>query len=367
MAVTFEDACDDQAFAKIGLYGQTGSGKTTLVTSMAIGLHKMLAEHGLPEGKNPVLMADTEIGSHWVWRAFDEAGIKLKVSKTRAFKDLAPMIEMAEDQKSILLIDSLTHFWNELLSSYLTKKGRQQVSVGDWQWIKGRHGNQKFSDAFINSQAHLFWCSRAAQIYKHFVDESGARQMEVVGSKPKAETEAGYEPSMLVLMERHYFPDPKDPSRTKRSITAQVVKDRGPLDGKFFINPAFDNFKPHFDALELGGKHAGVDTSRTSESEIPHDSGDGKIRREQIAVCLDEIKGCLAKHHPRQNADDRKSRLDLMEKYFGTLSWEKVTTLSLEALVAGRNKMWPDMEGTEYEIGNSELPEVKEKLDEIPF
>ena len=46
--------------------------------------------------------------------AIEAAGIDLFTAKTRAFKDLLDAVPEAEANASLLLVDSLTHFWVEL-------------------------------------------------------------------------------------------------------------------------------------------------------------------------------------------------------------------------------------------------------------
>ena len=78
----------------------------------------------------------------------------------------------------------------------------------------------------------------------------------------------GYEPSLLVLMERHM-----DVATNKVRRTASVLKDRACLiDGKEFKNPEFKNFLPHIERLNLGGNELGVDGDN-SEATIPPDAG----------------------------------------------------------------------------------------------
>ena len=91
----FSQASNDQAYLKAGLFGQQGSGKTFTSSRIVVGMHSYLKERGLPEGDNPVMFADTETGAAWVKPMFDEAGIELRVAKTRAFSNLVPMINEA--------------------------------------------------------------------------------------------------------------------------------------------------------------------------------------------------------------------------------------------------------------------------------
>ena len=98
----------EMAYLKMGLYGGAGSGKTFTASDIAIGLHKFV------KAKKPIYFIDTETGSDFVLDKFEKAKIKLQVAKSRAFMDLVAGVDEAEKDGSIILIDSITHFWNEL-------------------------------------------------------------------------------------------------------------------------------------------------------------------------------------------------------------------------------------------------------------
>ena len=345
----FAPATNDQAYLKAGFFGQTGSGKTYTTAKLIVGFHQHLASLGLPEGENPVLFMDTETGSAWIKRLFDEEGILLEVAKTRAFRALVPSIFEAEERKCILWIDSLTHFWKELIDTFLTEKRRDRIFFPDWQFLKGPKANGAFSEAFVNSSCHIVWCARAGFEYEFREDDRGDRNLERTGIKPKSETESGYEPSLLVLMSRHQKFDLEHPEKAKTIHYASVLKDRGPLDGKVFENPTFENFLPHVECLELGGKQVGVDTEHTSAGIIPPDSGEGRLKNEQKDIALDEIKELLVKHHPGRAAAAVKTKGDLLEEAFGTRSWVRVESMKLEPIQVGRNKLWEKLEKKPYQ------------------
>ena len=218
---------------KMGMMGFAGSGKTFTATSVAIGLHK------LAKSTKPIFFLDTETGSDWIKPRVEAAGIQLFTAKTRAFRDLLDAIPEAEANASLLLVDSLTHFWVELTDAYMRKKNRTRLQFDDWAFLKAEW--RKFTDAFVNSNLHLIVCGRAGFEYDYSTDEeTGKKQLEKTGIKMKAEGEMGYEPSLLVLMERRMEMDTK----TDRHF-AKVIKDRSTLlDGREFQDPTFESFLP---------------------------------------------------------------------------------------------------------------------------
>jgi hypothetical protein len=120
----FTKASSTSAFLKMAFMGFQGSGKTYTATSTAIGIVKLMRDLRLPQGSKPIAFGDTEKGSDWILPRVQKAGLELVTAKTRAFSDLLALVNEAEASASVLLIDSLTHFWTELCDSYCTKKRR---------------------------------------------------------------------------------------------------------------------------------------------------------------------------------------------------------------------------------------------------
>lgn len=324
----FKPAENTMAFLKAGFMGEAGSGKTHTATLLAIGLVKYLKAHKLPGHDRPAYMLDTENGSSWIKPMFDEAGIPLMVAKTRAFKDLTPAVRDAAQNASVLLIDSITHFWAELQDSYLKvlseRRGRAVAALEfqDWNYIKREWG--KFSDAFVSTNLHCILCGRLGWEYEQVTNERGKKEIEKSGVKMQAEKGLGYEPNILVWMERNLDLHDKVVSRT-----ATVLKDRSrTLDGKQFADPTFEIFLPHIKFMALGGKHETPDTSRNSDELMPNDDAplsDLKSVRRQIA--LDEIQALLVEHYPSTGTEDKKAKAALIKEFFGTTSWTEIERL----------------------------------------
>lgn len=357
----FKPAENTMAYFKAGFMGEAGSGKTHTATLVMIGLIKHLRAKGIAGAEKPVFMLDTEQGSAWVKPMFDEAGIELHVAKTRAFKDLVAAVKEAERNASGLFIDSVTHFWEDLQNSYMANRKRNRLEFQDWAVLKKMW--RGFSDVYVNSELHCILCGRLGFEYDQYQDEQGKRQIEKSGVKMRAEKDLGYEPNMLVWMERDTDLNTKIVSRV-----AIVLKDRSQrLDGKQFPNPTFQTFLPHIDFLALGGKHEGVDATRNSEDAIPDDDtphlSDMKSIRRGIA--LDEIEAILVKHYPSTSAADKKAKAELVEKHFHTTSWTEISKLMpLADLQAGYDALHRELEGKPSRYGEPNAPAVD---DEIPF
>lgn len=318
----FKPAENTMAYFKAGFMGEAGSGKTHTATLVTIGLVKLLRAKKIKGSEKPVFMLDTEQGSAWVKPMFDEAGVELMVAKTRAFKDLTGAVRDAEKNGSALLIDSVTHFWEELQESYKKRRAAQMkrdyydLQFQDWSILKSKW--RDFSDAFVNSNLHCVLCGRLGFEYEQETNEKGKKEINKVGVKMAAEKGLGYEPNILVWMERRTDLVNKTVERT-----AVVLKDRSQLlDGGQFPNPTFQTFLPHIDFLTLGGKHETVDISRNSESIIPDDDtpiADRKhIKRE---IVIEELDALLAEHGlSGTTAEAKQKRAALIKKHFKCVS-----------------------------------------------
>jgi hypothetical protein len=344
----FKKAVSTSAYLKAGLMGFAGSGKTRTATELAIGLVKLMRERQLKEGSRPVFFLDTETGSDFVEPRLRESGIELSTAKTRAFVDLMTAVKEAEKDGSVLIIDSITHFWREFCEAYQKKKNRTRLEFQDWAALKADWG--KFTDAYINSACHIVLCGRAGFEYDFFENADGKKELQKTGVKMKAEGEMGYEPSLLILMERETNMETKRVYRV-----AHVLKERfGVIDGKALCDektggPTFEMFLPHVRLLNLGGQQLGVDTERTS-AEMFADDGSTRWQheRKQKEIALAEVREEIVKMYPGQAAADKKAKGDLLEMAFGTRAWEKVESMHLSQVKEGRNRIWHASRGHGY-------------------
>lgn len=340
----FQKAVNTQAKLKAGLMGFAGSGKTFTATEIAIGLVLYLRERGIEGHDKPIFFLDTETGADFVADRINKHGIELHTAKTRTFADLLPAVKEAEANASVMIIDSITHFWREFTEAYQRKRNRSRLQFEDWGYLKAEWG--RFTDAYVNSNAHIILCGRAGFEYDYFEDENGKKQLEKTGVKMKAEAEMGYEPSLLILMERAFA----DMDEKKIVRSANVLKERfAILDGMTIPNPTFKDFLPHIERLNLTGKQLGVDTSRSSDASIPVDGKQQwQYEREQAEIALDEVIELLNKHHAGQSADAKKAKADLLEQVFGSRSWERIKTFKWPDIKKARSELWKTLEGHDY-------------------
>ncbi len=323
------------AFAKLGLLGFPGSGKTHTAFDVALGL----ARHPSSQGR-PIAFFDTEGGSDfWIDRV-QEAGVGLNVAKSRSFRDLLAVVEEAEKTHSVLVIDSITHVWTELLDAFKKQFRRQYgLQFQDWGTVKGEWA--RFTTAYLNANLHIILCGRAGYEYETTQDEDGKKELNKVGTKMKAETDMGYEPSLLIEMVRIKVSEQTHDVKDKGWIhRAYVLKDRfDVINGEEFDNPTFESFLPHIGKLNLGGVHRGVDAERSSVGMF--DSPESLFKRKQaIEITLELIQDSMIEGDIGGTSKEAKAaQVKHLNAAFGTSSWTAIKGSRLEEMQAGLHKL----------------------------
>lgn len=337
-----------QSFLKMGIYGDAKSGKTYTASLVAVGLHKLIGS------KKPVAFFDTETGSEYVMKTiFEKQGVELLTAKSRSFSDLMTVHKEATESADVLIIDSITHVWQEIQKAYKTKHGIKDLMLYDWGPIKEEWAT--FTAAYLNSRLHVIVCGRAQDIWDDRVDERGKKEKVVIGSKMATEKGLAYEPSLLVEMEKVL--EQKSGFLIPR---AWVIGDRfSALDGKVFDKPTFETFLPHISMLNLGGEHVGIDTTRSSADLFQPGNDQSRseyIKRKQIII--EELKDEFDCRWGGMSADQKQKRSDVSKALFGTASKTAIEDMGFNALDDALKKI---RSGAFDEPINEESNGVKEK------
>jgi hypothetical protein len=351
--IMFKKTENGNAFLKAGLLGFAGSGKSTTAINIAGGLICHLKKENKYNNK-PVFFLDTENGIDFVKNILQSQNIDVMDCRSRAFIDLLKAIDVAEKEASVLIIDSITHFWVDLTDSYMRAKKRNRLLFQDWAVLKQQW--RQFTDKFINSNVHIILCGRAGYEYDHFEDDAGKKELEKTGIKMKAEGETGYEANLLILMERK--------QTLVREVLHQfrqatILKDRTrTIDGKTFVNPRFNDFKPHIDFLNIGGTQNVIDMSRNSNDMFTKDENefDWQKKQREKTICLEEIEAELKKIPSDKTGKEKKAQI--MQLIFGTESWTAIENMKFEKLDIARDNVWNELRGYGY------YEEKKEKKEE---
>jgi hypothetical protein len=342
------DAKVEQAAAKVGIFGSQGSGKTTTSALIAIGLSKTY------HNSAPVAFMDTENGSDYLVPIFEAEGVKLVVVKSRSFKDMkAQLVEAHEMGCCVDLVDSYTHPWQELNEALKAKLKVSKLEFRHMDQLKSMW--RGWTDLMLNSPLHVIVSGRLGYVWDREEDENGKKgDLIKLGTKMKSESEAGYEPSLLIEMEGVQSSDRRDKKThsKKGTIThhAYVLKDRWrTLNGRTFLfkdinsykagdyKRVYEAFAPHFAQLAIGKtEQRAIENGRSSEA-LFDGSGDNAYqqRARRVQIVLEEIQGTLVKLWPGQDAKSKALKALAIETLFDTRSWTQVESYPLERLELG--------------------------------
>lgn len=329
-----------QGYLKGGFLGFQKSGKTFTATRLAIGLRRFL------KLKGPIAFFDTEGGAEYIAPMVKkETGTNLIGVPSRGFDDLVNTAKEAHAAGvSVLIADSMTHVWRELCAAYLKRinevlraKGKPQrtrMEFQDWNVLKPQW--ETWTNLYLNLPLHIIICGRAGYEWDWEENDEGKKELIKTGVRMKTEGEFGFEPSLLVEMERV---QDLSPNAEKRIIhRATVIGDRfSAMDGATCDNPDFDFFLPFVKCLTPGA-HAPVDVEIKSDAGVS-DDGEARILKERRdrTIQLEKIQGELLRAWPGQTAKEKKARAAIIEEAFGTRSWTEVETLDSDALRKGFN------------------------------
>jgi hypothetical protein len=334
-----------QGFLKAGFLGFPKSGKTWTAMLLATGTRNHFALDG------PIAMFDTEGGSEYVAAEVRKrTGKDLIGVRSRALDDLVAMARECETAGvSVLVADSMTHVWRETCDSYLKQINARNERTGrspqlrlefqDWNPIKAKWNT--WTDLYLNSKLHIVICGRAGYDWDFEENEStGKKELVKTGVKMKTEGEFGFEPSLLVEMERVQARDGTGAgARLTKEWThrATILGDRfDAIDGASCEDPTFDFFRPHVERLTPGA-HAPVNTDTTSDYGIT-DDGANQFNRERKAcvILCEKIQAAMVERWPGQSTSEKKAKVAALKEAFGTASWTEVETrLKSDELKAG--------------------------------
>lgn len=328
----FTPIANTKPYFKAAFEGFAGSGKTFTAALVAIGLHKRIGSD------KPVVIFDTEKAAKFLKPLFAENGIAVLVRESRSLADLKEtMNRLRSGASDILLIDSITHVWENFLKAYQEKVRRSSLQFQDWGVIKPTWKTE-FSDPFVNDPYHVIMCGRAGYEYENEINkDTGRREIYKSGVKMKVEGETAYEPDMLVLMERFEQVVGGDAKQVWREAT--ILKDRSTLlDGKTFKNPTFAEFAPTIEKM----LEDPADTKATPEGNAAllfrTEEEKAEWRRERDRW-QEEIQNLLTSVAPGATSNEKKFKVDVLFNVFGTASETAISQLRPGELKDGYEKI----------------------------
>jgi hypothetical protein len=324
------------SYLKAGILGFAKSGKThTGMLELALGTREFFKLDG------PAAMFDTEDGSAYLKdRVKERTGHDLLVVKGRSLEDLlATTKECIELGVSVLVVDSITHVWREVCEAYLEEVRRaarkknwrepDRLEFQDWGKIKTMWA--RWPDLYLTSPLHIVVCGRAGFEYDFETDERGKKELVKTGVKMKVEGEFGFEPSLLIEMERLWV----DGEAHEMMNRATVIGDRfDALNGKQCDKPTFKFFEPHVAKLSPAS-HAPVDTKVKTKFGLDENRADDRKREmDRREILAEKITAALSMAGMAgQSADDKKARAETFKKYWGSTSWKEISERTASAVM----------------------------------
>lgn len=343
--ILLKEAVNEQAAAKVGIFGDPGSGKTTTAGLLGLGISLTYYKGA------PVAIMDTEKASDFLIPIYKAEGVKLLTHKSKAFQDMMKVLSEAETTGCcVFIVDSVSHTWDELVNSYCHKMHISRPEFHHWKDIKAPWHD--WTDRYLTSSLHCIVNGRLGYEYEYQgtgeTRRDGKEKMELIKgeSKMRAEGQFGYEPHLLVEMER-VREVVGGPGGGQKHI-AHVLKDRSWfLNGKSLIfeskpryekgmwKEVFQAFEPHFSALNIGGVQQTVNPSNSED--IFNENGRDKYsqRDKERAICLEDIVATMQLLWPGQTADQKNIRIRVIESLWGTRAWSAVENMPLEKVQDG--------------------------------
>lgn len=345
-----------QGFAKVGVFGFAKSGKSFTSALLAIEIHK---QFGI---KTPIAAFDSEGGIEYITPMVKKAtGLAPIGMKSRSLKDLLNTVKDCESgAASILIVDSISHVWKEVCSSYLdqvnkardsmNRPRRQRLEFSDWSTIKDYW--HVWTDAYLNSKLHIITCGRATWDwdFEEVEDTNGSvrKELRKTGTRMAVEREFGFESSLLIEMDRVQIPIDGRPGHFSIVHRATIIGDRfNEMDGSTIDNPTGEWFRPHLTRLVPGAENI-IDTTSQTDMNID-EAGDAEYNRDrrQRTILAEEIQGEMLRAWPGQTKEEKLAKVKALEACFQTKSWTKVEQMGQGELRNGLQilRAWIEQNG----------------------
>jgi hypothetical protein len=193
MAVTelksggFTRATKSQSFLRAAIYGPAGSGKTYTALQIAKGIGGRVA------------VIDTErLSSAKYADRFEFDVMDLEDRSIDGY--IEAMRQAHAGGYRVLVIDSLTHAWKNLLEEVDRAKRASPTGNSFQQWAKATPKQQSLIEAILSVPMHLVCTMRAKTTWDHEEDDRGKKKPVRVGLEPQQGKDIEYEFDLLCSM-----------------------------------------------------------------------------------------------------------------------------------------------------------------------
>ena len=180
---SFKKATKEQAKLRLALFGVSGSGKTYTALRIATGLGGKIA------------VIDTERNS--ACKYSDRFDFDVCDAKKPSIENLKMFIDEARDY-DVLIIDSMTHAWLELLQE-VEKLAKTKFGGNTWSaWSEGTPKQMSLINALLDFPGHIIATMRVETNWTTVTNEKGKVVPVRVGEAPKQGKGIEYEFDMLM-------------------------------------------------------------------------------------------------------------------------------------------------------------------------
>lgn len=307
-ALAFKKATKAKARLRAALFGPSGAGKTFTAASIATGLGGRIA------------VIDTERGSASKYADRFEFDV-LDLDRKTIADYIAAIDAAATAGYDVLIIDSLSHAWQELLAD-IDNIARAKYRGNTWSaWSEGTPKQRKLVEAILSYPGHVIGTMRSKTEWSEEKDERSGKVRPVrVGLSPEQGKGIEYEFDLLLELSVEHV--------------ANVIKDRtGKFQDKLIEKPGAAFGKELAAWLNEGTALPSLPRP------LPAHPSDSDADEPPPVTPLRVVKPAV--HEGKQEAAPAPSSdtrvADIVTAFEGCSSWDELTKLRKEASAAGLN------------------------------
>lgn len=355
MTALLQPATFSRTNTSINLFGIGGSGKS--LTALLIALGNSIER----QNRAGIALVDPEDVSDFLLTACRAEGVPLFTMKRRTFIDMREALpEAVEKGCGSFLVDHYDAFHRELQEAQkdaLDLRGRRlpfqhrEELIRLWEsWVRDVRASR--IDCIFNGRLAWNWGDSET--------EDGDVEHVRLGTKMRGDSDADYEPDLLIemeLLEKRVREQKSHAKRVDNIHFAYIRKDRTQaLSGMQFqwkdlhggykvgdYKAVWKCFAPYFAGFK------GVSVSEESHSEPPRTSaalfqkptGETRFseRQKRVTIAVEEIQGAMNAIWPGSTNEDKRLKSVTMEMLFHSRSWTAVETMLPEALESAQRSM----------------------------
>lgn len=333
---------------KFAFEGWGKSGKSFTEALVALGIW-------IAEGeKSTIVLQDTEDAAVFYRQIFEPYGIvegkNFFVTPSRSLMDFQDMAKLCEENRAILLLDSITHLYERMYKVWMEENEITEPQPYHSMSLKPLW-KELFSDPFVRARCHILFTGRAAWEWDMEKNEqTNKKELVKTGVKMRGDNETAFEPDIVCLLERLQTVSKKKGVLVTRRLT--ILGDRSTLiDGmqyefenqrltpgvKADYKPVWKVFGPVFDVIARGSREATAAKEGSMSSALKTGTDRTWLRgRRQAEIFSEEIRGLFDSYLPGQGPKERKIKADIYFTVFDTRSATAIDNMAPERLREGK-------------------------------